>query len=188
MDSVKTVGRCVPAISDEMIEAGERALSDVIWQFRYVMPIDGMRRVLKAALAASPPAGAEVMARAKEIIANGCGCDRDCERNGEGYCGCLSDAQSVLALAAPLTPSTDAARRQAREEALEEAARDLDAIWAAYRKSADVVFDLDVPDAAAKSAAINGIADVVAECAAAVRARALSTPPAGADEGGKNGG
>lgn len=85
-----------------------------------------------AMLAASPPADAEVVARAKEIIANGCGCDRDCERNGEGYCGCLSDAQSVLALAAPPTPSTDAVRQQAREwQPIETAPSDGEPIWVA---------------------------------------------------------
>jgi hypothetical protein len=76
---------------------------------------------------------------------------------------------------APTPPTAEEIARRAREGALEEAARDLDAIWAAYRKSADVVFEMDVPDAAAKSTAINGIADVVAECAASVRS--LAKPP-----------
>jgi len=86
----------------------------------------------------------------------------------------LTHFNQIILSALEPTPSTDAVRRQAREEA----ARELDAISAAYRKSAGVVFELDMPDAAAKSAAIDGIADVVAECAAVVRA--LSTPPAGA--------
>ena len=38
----------------------------------------------------------ELVAAAKEIIADGCGCDRACEQ--DDYCGCEGDAQKVIDL------------------------------------------------------------------------------------------
>lgn len=195
MDSVKTDGRSVPAINDEMIEAGEKALSDVIWQFRYVMPIDGMRRVLEAALAASPPAGAEVVrvkplvwhdhpAGGKQALAAGLGLYRvhingkswylNQDYMGEGgEAAAQADYGRRILSALEPTPSTDAVRRQAREEALEEAAR-------AFDKTADAC--------AAYTRTLKTGSDawklwVVSESEnrrAARAVRSLSTPPAGA--------
>lgn len=38
----------------------------------------------------------ELIEKAKNIIADGCGCDRACE--ADDYCGCHDDAEKIIAL------------------------------------------------------------------------------------------
>lgn len=42
----------------------------------------------------------ELIDQAKEIVAEGCGCDRSCEelRGPDVYCGCQKDAEKIIAL------------------------------------------------------------------------------------------
>jgi len=42
----------------------------------------------------------EMIEQAKEIVATGCGCDRQCEQfvGPDVYCGCRKDAEAVIAL------------------------------------------------------------------------------------------
>lgn len=55
----------------------------------------------------------ELREKIKELIAQGCGCDRYCKKNPED-CGCARDADAAIALA--------------RDDALEEAAKTVDAL------------------------------------------------------------
>jgi hypothetical protein len=50
-----------------------------------------------------------ILGQAKEIIANGCGCDRMCDElvGADVYCGCEEDAKKVLALVCPGETSGD---------------------------------------------------------------------------------
>jgi hypothetical protein len=41
---------------------------------------------------------ADLRERVKETIANGCGCDRYCERPFGDVCGCKTDADAAIAL------------------------------------------------------------------------------------------
>lgn len=43
----------------------------------------------------------ELIEKVREVIANGCGCHRECEDDPdlEGYCGCRNDAAQCVALA-----------------------------------------------------------------------------------------
>lgn len=179
MDSVKTVGR---EPTEEMLTAGrDHAVPSTqnigaIWRAMWDK--------------AASPAGAEVVAGAKEIIANGCGCDRDCERNGEGYCGCLSDAQSVLALAAPLTPSTDAVRREARPaddwRPIETAPHEVNVLLAWRDWSLPGQWRMEAGEASWGWR--NEVASRMSRHGEATHWMPLPAPPAGDDEGGKNGG
>lgn len=58
----------------------------------------------------------EILAQAKEIIADGCGCHRECEglTGADVYCGCEKDAEKIIALvrtaaasAEPVAPIPD---------------------------------------------------------------------------------
>lgn len=48
-----------------------------------------------------------ILERAKEVIANGCGCDRGCTElvGPDFYCGCLNDARTILDMAMDATES-----------------------------------------------------------------------------------